>query len=45
MSVPSHSAHIVVAKSPAPSTVNAIDRSNGDQKNALAMWARWCSTG
>ena len=33
----------VVAHSPTPSMVSTTASSNGDGKNALAAWLRWCS--
>ena len=36
-------ATVVVAHSPTPSAVNIIASSNGEGKNALAAWLKWCS--
>ena len=33
----------VVAHSPTPSIVSTTASSNGDGKNTLAAWLRWCS--
>jgi len=37
-------AHIVLTKSPKPSTDTNAARWNGETRNELARWARWCST-
>jgi len=34
---------VAVVHSPTPSTVSIAASSNGDAKNALAAWERWCS--
>ncbi len=33
----------MVVHSPTPSIVSTAARSNGEGKNALAAWLRWCS--
>jgi hypothetical protein len=43
MSVPAPTADIVVVASPVPSIVKIAARSNGETRNALAAWQRWCS--
>ena len=40
---PCPNASDVVAHSPTPSIVSTAASSNGDGKNALAAWLRWCS--
>ena len=42
-SLPRPSATEVVAHSPTPSIVSTAASSNGEGKNALAAWLRWCS--